>query len=614
MVFDRANSQLPRPSENAKPLPAHLARKSQTSAEDPKDDNPKADEPFCDPRGQHKWSEFHTTKIARNPAQVEIDILKLNTLWFYLGATSTEAKAQYTGDLADKKNNLAANFLESVRPASSAAPIIPRRSYPASYPTGINMHALNAARANVHVQQVQPQRLVEKSHNGKNAVPDKQYNGKYAIKDPLPPEYQSKAGCNVDSRSLGAQRAFQQAAQRQSSMQSSMPSSMQSSGTQNFRSPQSQMSCHAPMVSMMSGAQRRPSLQKSAGVEQDRRVRMVCFLDQRDADILQTPRTTYHQPPPQQKLYVPSKAPVANMMGSSSTGNRNPFYLPPVGQQQPKSSAPSVPSLRTRSSTLEALAKYPYLHVAQEARPPVYSSPYAAEGGFSEAWLPNPTAYRKSHSKSVSLSEDFLMKRTPSQQEHVKNYVQQMNAGKTLLREQKQRDQLRRQSLQRAAMPPPSLSLSHAQAQYVQTPVSLPTQNYQQQYHRQQPFTSPQSFNGSSQYSSYLYDNPPQNSLNAPLQRNHHLSSYTQPGLQFQSPQDFQLQMQREAQQQDWNKGLDNYEQMLNGLKTIGGSQAHGLGHPSNNAGVSSGGSGSPLRHGAMGAGGEMLPMMRDRF
>jgi hypothetical protein len=103
------------PSPNAKPLPSHLARKSKTTTQDPQNDNPKADEPFCDPKVP-VWSEFHTAKLSRNPNQVKIDLWKPKQLWYYLGKTSTEAKAQYTEDPRKRRNNLDANFLESVRP------------------------------------------------------------------------------------------------------------------------------------------------------------------------------------------------------------------------------------------------------------------------------------------------------------------------------------------------------------------------------------------------------------------------------------------------------------------------------------------------------------------
>ena len=199
LVFDPANSQLPMPSENAKPLPAHLARKSQTTAEDPSNDNPKTDDLFCTGTGDahnYVWSEFHTAKFPQNSAQVKVDLSKSNSLWFYLGKSSTEAKAQYTANPAIEVNDLAANFLESVKPIIAVAPPVVRRSYPASYPTssGININAVNAARVNYIQQQVRPQ----PARPPPPSMQEKPYNGKYAIKDSV--SYSSSSGCRTDQQ------------------------------------------------------------------------------------------------------------------------------------------------------------------------------------------------------------------------------------------------------------------------------------------------------------------------------------------------------------------------------------------------------------------------------
>lgn len=233
LVFDPANSQLPVPSPNAKPLPSHLARKSKTTTQDPQNDNPKADEPFCDPKGPHVWSEFHTAKLSRNPNQVKIDLWKPKQLWYYLGKTSTEAKAQYTEDPRKRRNNLDANFLESVRPLIPIVPPVQRQSYPASYPSGVNMHAVNGAMVHARQRQLQrpqqPQQSLQQQQRGA-----KPYKYKPRIHE----------GYSVDPQALMSQRAFQQGAtirppQRQNSYE-------------GFRAPQ------APMASMATMAPRAP--------------------------------------------------------------------------------------------------------------------------------------------------------------------------------------------------------------------------------------------------------------------------------------------------------------------------------------------------------------------
>lgn len=252
------DSQLSIPSANAKPLPAHLIRKSKTSAQDPSDNNPKQDDPFCDPnKGQHVWAEFHTAKPDRNPAQVKIDLSKPKQLWLYLGRTSTEAKAQYTGDIKVKRNDLDANFLESVKPPPAALPPTVRRSYPASYPSGVNQYALNAAQVNTQIQHARQQ---------EQALRERAYHGKYAVSDGKPYEYKPKAGVNVDPQALRNQQAFQRTATRQP------PSHY--NGAPLYRAPQAQMGAAAPMASMTFEAQRRLSAQSSKGLEDYRQVRL----------------------------------------------------------------------------------------------------------------------------------------------------------------------------------------------------------------------------------------------------------------------------------------------------------------------------------------------------
>ena len=133
LILDKSLSHLQPPSENAKPLPAHLLHKS-CSTEHPTNEIPKQDDPFNDPAYPQVWSEFHTGKPA-NPIALKVKLAKPKTLWHYLGKTSTEARAQYTADPAVKLNDPASNFLDSVKPLVTPTQPQPRQSYPASYPT-----------------------------------------------------------------------------------------------------------------------------------------------------------------------------------------------------------------------------------------------------------------------------------------------------------------------------------------------------------------------------------------------------------------------------------------------------------------------------------------------
>ena len=85
---------------------------SRTTEQDPAiNEGPKPKELFCDSTS-FRWEEFNTCKAFHNPQQTKVDLSKPKKLWFYLGKRSTEAKAHYTGDLAVRKNDASANFLE----------------------------------------------------------------------------------------------------------------------------------------------------------------------------------------------------------------------------------------------------------------------------------------------------------------------------------------------------------------------------------------------------------------------------------------------------------------------------------------------------------------------
>ena len=237
------------PSENAKPLPPELARKSRTTAEDPaNNDDPKPKDPFGDPDSNLRWEEFDCCKAFRNSAQVKIEIDKPNKLWYYLGKSSTEAKAHYTSDMAIQRNNPTANFLESLRIASLAAatarPPPQRVSYPASYPSGSKQQdTLSASGSSLNVQ-VPYSNAPTAQYMKPAASKERPYNGKYAIPDPIAAQYQPRAGVNVDPQSLHNQRAFQNL---------QLPQQYYSPQSSGYRAPQASMGVAAPTAPMISG-------------------------------------------------------------------------------------------------------------------------------------------------------------------------------------------------------------------------------------------------------------------------------------------------------------------------------------------------------------------------
>jgi hypothetical protein len=684
LVFDPINSQLPVPSENAKPLPPELARKSRTTTEDPSiNEGPKPTDLFCD-SDSFRWEEFDTRKAFRNHAQVKIDLSKPERLWFYLGKNSTEAKAQYTGDLNKPTNDSNANFIERVRLDTLRAvpPPVQRKPYVNPYAAS-NQQVINAAHgASYSNQQPRPQTSYQSSTP---ATRERPYSGKYAITDPVRrqndqiyPEFQYKPRVIVDAQSLRNQQEFQNSASVQSGNHNHDISAHQYSA---YRAPQASM---APMAPMMSGLPQRPQPFKGTP---EYRVRQELDNPRRGhADVFQRPpshqlpqtqgrgQTTYPshpqsqqtRPPPQPLSYARPQAPVANMMGpapraTTPTTTHNPLSRPPSPQRRPSESSltvasptPTAPQVELKGvSHLPVSEKYTYLHDAEKARPQVYQSPYAPGGGFTEAWMPCPAAAFKTRPRGPSISEQFLMKRTPSEQGQVNRTISEdrARAHQHAQKIQQQAQELARQQVKHEAQRRYSQTQDHAHSRsnslhqqhgYTSQPQLIPIAAIHQPQPSYQPHSPPHYHNPHSSANSYQQYNhySPSYATNAlhhqaaPSHQYQSLQQYQQPhhpsyhhntpsyqsqyqsnnsqgspaGLQFQSPQEFQVQMQRESQRSPVN----SYDSFFKGMQSAAGTPtaqptAAGWG----SYGSEGNGQGSPLKY-EMSGSQDALPMMRD--
>lgn len=98
------------------PLPAHLARKPE-QRKDLEAAIPVAGSAFGDSRSPYRWAEFETVDGIRNQfaPPVTVNLEKGERVWHYLGAQSTESRAQYTHNPSVPIHNPRANFLESVK-------------------------------------------------------------------------------------------------------------------------------------------------------------------------------------------------------------------------------------------------------------------------------------------------------------------------------------------------------------------------------------------------------------------------------------------------------------------------------------------------------------------
>ncbi|KAA8651875.1 putative jumonji family transcription factor [Aspergillus tanneri] len=103
-----------------KPLPAHLARKPEGRKE-LESAVPVAGNPFGDGRSPYQWAEFETVDTAnpRAPPPCKVDLDRNDQIWYYLGSSSTECRAQYTHNPSQqqqkKNSHFPANTFANVR-------------------------------------------------------------------------------------------------------------------------------------------------------------------------------------------------------------------------------------------------------------------------------------------------------------------------------------------------------------------------------------------------------------------------------------------------------------------------------------------------------------------
>ena len=122
LLPDPSDYHLPKASANAKPLPSSRKAKKELNAKRAEDEMPRKGVEFLP---GYTWSEFVNYE-AKNNEQAKVDLSKEGKLWYYLGETSTDAKAQYTGDLAKREHDPKSSFLNTIpkppRPSKYAPP------------------------------------------------------------------------------------------------------------------------------------------------------------------------------------------------------------------------------------------------------------------------------------------------------------------------------------------------------------------------------------------------------------------------------------------------------------------------------------------------------------
>ena len=604
LFFDPVNSQLPVPSEHAKPLPADMLRRSRTSAEDPAakvDGAPKPNDPFHDPLAVQKWAEFESLRPFVNPEQRHVDVFNNDKLWHYVGEISTDAKQHYTHDPALRVHNVKSNFLELERAkdlAVSMRKANQQKTFVAA-PGTINQHAINAARANNPYSAT--------SQSKASAPKERPYHGKYAITDPVPLSRRSNITGNVDYQSLQLQRSFQDQAASNGQSRTQKPNHYP-------------YDSHNPASTTTYGAYGRgPNAPMPANGNSAAQSLHSDFAFNA-AELLKKITKPAAIPPPLHPASFPQTivsfpnhqtaprppAPVANMMGSATTAfkGESDFGRSQVAAvTSPPNSAVSnhtqnseiaaasrshtPQTLKKGTSTLNLPAKYHYLHEADRQRPQVYRSPYAAGGGFTDALHPPPFVVNKHRPRAPSISDAFLMTRSPSERGTV---TAQMQEEKARFKEKQQIGVNRSNSMgsSNTTDPRPSFQNHHARPSQ---PSHLPMSAFQNPPQPHVHPSSPSYFDphrvstpSYSHYQSGTYSTQQNPTFRPPGQFNQHYYHYpkldtsstqnpynSHSPMSFQSPHDFQDSLRREAHRSPaHDTTFDRFSQQL---KDAAGSQ-----------------------------------------
>ncbi|OAQ88846.1 jumonji family transcription factor [Purpureocillium lilacinum] len=135
LLPDPADYRLPKASAKAIPLPASRKAKDKLNTKRLQEDKPRKDDPFVE---GYTWAEFLVEPVT-NASQAKLDLSKPDQIWYYLGKTSTDAKAQYTEDPTKPRYNAKGNYLDTLpkpakppkppKPAAAVKPVAKGQQY-----------------------------------------------------------------------------------------------------------------------------------------------------------------------------------------------------------------------------------------------------------------------------------------------------------------------------------------------------------------------------------------------------------------------------------------------------------------------------------------------------
>ncbi|KAH9878696.1 hypothetical protein IAQ61_001969 [Plenodomus lingam] len=381
-------SQRPKPSANAKPLPEHL-KESDASLDitNRTDGVPEMGDPFHDPNSEQKWAEWHTApEVAQRIAKV--DLSKENQLWYYLGKSSTEAKPQYTENLAKQRNNPKSNFLDTVKPPPPPVPTFHRTAYPATYP--LKPAPITVPPRTPVQQQLQPSRPYQyrPKEPAMNSWKSPVYNPDTRKNPNSPVAHQPNVSYDhrppLSPYGQGVFQGYHSHRPPQSSQQQ-QPQPQQ----YQYHPYVPQQSC-SPSNWKAQAATIDPNLQNGVG--------QYAHSSQHNKPLPPypysqglSPSPYSHGPGPQSSASTYSHPTQGTGHGRSSMTN---MLSNPSGPPKPPKYAiiPSTSSIiyaaQSPTEYLAYVMNYPYLRNAYLRRTKTYISPYSLDGGIASEWMP----------------------------------------------------------------------------------------------------------------------------------------------------------------------------------------------------------------------------------
>ncbi|CAE7196171.1 hypothetical protein PTNB85_05711 [Pyrenophora teres f. teres] len=380
-------SQRPKPSANAKPLPEHL-KETDASLDitNRTDGVPEMGDPFHDPNSVQKWAEWYTApEVVQKMAKV--DLSKEDRLWYYLGKPSTEARPQYTEDPAKQRNNPKSNFLDTVKPPPPPVPTFHRASYPATYP-------------------IKPAPIAVPSRTAIQVSDGRPYN--YKPKETVVTSFRSPV-YNPDTRKNPNSPVAHQPNVSYDHRMPAGPYGQQYHGYHSQRTPQPQPQQfqYHPYVPPQSystaswKAQPATSGSLLSGIDK--------YGQPSNATLPpypygQSPRqvpASPYSPTPGSSAASPygppgrqNQAPNGRTSISSTSSNPTGPPKPPMYAVTP--SANMIYAAQSPTEYLSYIMNYPYLRNCYLRRTQTYISPYRLDGGIAPEWMPKPPVPRAS--------------------------------------------------------------------------------------------------------------------------------------------------------------------------------------------------------------------------